>query len=173
MTMAGKELYKRSDVIGWLLSEWRTRAVLPYVTGRLMDLACGDNRLVKKYGAGVGVDIVPYRNVDTVCSDFSNLPFGNSEFDTVTIVAALNYFDDPGAVLREIGRVMKPEGTLLVTLLNQTVSKLWHSIVERDITPRPAFSEMELAGHVRSAGMRIVQKRKFMLAMNVIYCIRR
>jgi len=171
--MVRKELYKGSDVVGWLLSEWRTRAVLPSVAGKLMDLACGDNRLVKKYGSGVGVDIVPYRNVDTVCPDFSDLPFSDNEFDTVTIVAALNYFDDPTAVLREIGRVMRPDGTLLVTFLNQKVSKLWHRIKERDITPRPAFSEAELAGCVQSAGLRIVRKRKFMLGVNVIYFIRK
>ncbi len=171
--MKRKELYSRSDIVSWLLSEWRTRAVLPYVTGTLMDLACGDNRLVRKYGAGTGVDITNYHNVDVLCNDFSNLPFAGNEFDTVTILAALNYFENPGAVLREINRILKPEGTLLVTFLNQEVSRIWHSFWERSITPRPAFNEAELIDCVEAAHMRIVQKKTFMFGLNKIYFIKR
>jgi ubiquinone/menaquinone biosynthesis C-methylase UbiE len=171
--MERKVLYRGSDIVGCTLSEWRTRAVLPFVSGSLLDIACGDNRLVEKYGSGVGVDIVPYQNVDRVCPDPSQLPFGDRTFHTVTIVAALNYFSDPSAVLREVGRVMDDEGTLLVTFLHQKVSAAWHRIRERSSTPRPAFSEAELTRCAQSAGMRIVQKRRFMLGMNVIYFIRR
>lgn len=170
--MKSRNLYKRSDIIGWLLSEWRARAALPCVSGRLMDLACGDNRLVKKYGSGVGVDIVDYENVNVVCPDLSVLPFGDDEFDTVTILAALNYFEDPVSVLREVRRVLSPGGTLLVTFLNQRVSRLWHSIRERDITPRPAFSEDELLKCLQSAGLTVAQKKHFMFGLNTIYFIK-
>ncbi|MDH3328424.1 MAG: class I SAM-dependent methyltransferase [Desulfobulbaceae bacterium] len=168
-----KELYGRLDFVGWLLSEWRTRAVLPYVVGDLMDLACGDNRLVRKNGSGVGVDIVDYQNVDIVCPDFSNLPFAENTFDTVTILAALNYFDNPVKVLSEIARILKPDGTLLVTFLNQSVSRAWHTIKERDTTPRPAFNKEELAACLQTAGMHIVDRKSFMLGVNIIYFIKR
>lgn len=165
-------LYSRSDIIGCILSEWRTWAVLPYVTGKLMDLACGDNRLVRKYGSGTGVDITNYTNVDVLCNDFSNLPFADNTFDTVTILAALNYFENPKAVLGEIGRILKPDGTLLVTFLNQKVSEIWHSIKERHTTPRPAFSEAELTACLQAADMRVVDKKMFMLGVNTIYFIK-
>jgi SAM-dependent methyltransferase len=171
--MKKKELYGRSDIVGYLLSEWRTRAVLPYVTGTLMDLACGDNRLVRKYGSGTGVDITNYHNVNVLCNDFSTLPFAAGEFDTVTILAALNYFENPREVLSEISRVLKPDGTLLVTFLNQDVSRLWHSVKERRSTPRPAFNEDELTDCVKAANMRIVQKKAFMFGVNTIYFIKK
>jgi SAM-dependent methyltransferase len=158
--MKKKELYGRSDIVGYLLSEWRTRAVLPYVTGTLMDLACGDNRLVRKYGSGTGVDITNYHNVNVLCNDFSTL-------------AALNYFENPREVLSEISRVLKPDGTLLVTFLNQDVSRLWHSVKERRSTPRPAFNEDELTDCVKAANMRIVQKKAFMFGVNTIYFIKK
>jgi SAM-dependent methyltransferase len=170
--MKNKELYSRNDIIGYILSEWRTRAVLPYVRGKLMDLACGDNRLVRKYGLGTGVDITKYGNVDVQCSDFSNLPFADNEFDTVTILAALNYFEDPGAVLTDVCRVLKSDGTLLVTLLNKNASRVWHTVKERSTTPRPAFSENELTAYLRDAGMKIVGKKSFMLGLNTIYFIK-
>ena len=171
--MKNTTLYGPSNVVGYILSEWRTRAVLPYVTGKLMDLACGDNRLVRKLGSGIGVDIRDYGNVDVLCNDFSNLPFAANEFDTVTILAALNYFEHPEAVLGEISRILTPEGNLLVTFLKQDVSRIWHRFCERSITPRPAFNEAELTDCVKAAHMRIVQKKTFMLGLNTIYFIRK
>lgn len=167
------KLYSRSDVVGWLLSQWRARAVLPYVVGNLMDLACGDNRLVRKYGSGVGVDVVNYQNVDVVCNDLSSLPLGDNEFDTVTILAALNYFENPEAVLSEVSRILKPDGTLLITFLNHKISRIWHSFRERQTTPRPAFSETELTVCLQAANMRVVEKKTFMLGLNTIYFIKR
>lgn len=171
--MKEAKLYRGSDIVGWSLSEWRARSVLPHVVGKLLDIACGDNRLVRKYGSGVGVDIQQYRNVDVVCNDFSHLPFRDNEFDTITILAALNYFENPVAVLKEVRRLLKPDGRLLVTFLDQRVSTLWHRFRERRITPRPAFSEAELTSCVRSVDMRIDEKRKFMFGVNTIYFIRR
>lgn len=137
-----------------------------------MDLACGDNRLVRRNRSGVGVDIVKYPNVDVVCPDLSRLPFSDDHFDTVTIVAALNYFDDPASVLREVRRVLKPEGTLLVTFLNKTLSRLWHKLKERDVTPRPSFDEAELTACLQAAKLRIVAKKSFMLGAKTIYFIK-
>lgn len=165
-------LYGRRDAIARMLSAWRARAVQPYVAGRLMDLACGDNRLVARNGSGVGVDIVNYTNVDVVCPDFSRLPFRDDEFDTVTILAALNYFDRPEAVLCEVRRVLKPDGTLLVTFLNKTLSRWWHLVKERHTTPRPAFDEAELTACLRAAKLRVAAKKSFMLGAKTIYFIK-
>jgi len=166
-------LYSRSDIVGRVLSAWRARAVQPCVAGTLLDVACGDNRLVRRYGSGVGVDIVRYEQVDVVCHDLSRLPFSDGCFGTVAILAALNYFDDPDAVLREIRRILRPDGTLLVTFLNKNVSRLWHSIRERQITPRPSFDRVELMTCLRAANLRIVDERSFMLGLNTIYFIKR
>ena len=173
MTEKKKELYSRLDIVGWLLSEWRTRAVLAYVAGNFLDIACGDNRLVQKNGSGVGVDIVDYQNVDVVCPDFSSLPFEDNAFDTVTILAALNYFENPKEVLDEVSRILKPDGTLLVTFLNQGVSRIWHTIKEKETTPRPAFNEAELTACLEPAGMRIVDTKSFMFGLNIIYFIKK
>lgn len=171
--MKTRELYRRSDLVGWILSEWRARAVLPQVSGRLMDLACGDNRVVGAFGSGVGVDIVDYQNVDVVCRDFARLPFRDAAFDTVTILAALNYFDDPVSVLREVRRLLKPDGTVLITFLNKKASRLWHQFKERNSTPRPSFDAAELAACLNAADLRVVGTRSFMLGLNIIYFVKR
>ncbi|HEY5656737.1 MAG TPA: methyltransferase domain-containing protein [Myxococcota bacterium] len=166
-------LYAGADLVGRLLSAWRARAVLPFVRGELLDLACGDNRLVRRRGAGVGVDIVAYEGADTVCPDLERLPFADASFDTVTILAALNYFERPEAVLREVRRVLKPDGRLLISLLHKGASRLWHAVRERHSTPRPALDAAELDACLRAAGLRVTSRRSFMLGLNTIYCIER
>lgn len=167
-----RPLYSHFDVIGRFLSAWRARAVQPHVSGHLMDLACGDNRLVRRNRSGVGVDIVEYPNVDFVCRDLSRLPFADDHFDTVTILAALNYFEDPHSVLHEVRRILKPDGTLLLTFPNKTLSRFWHMLKERKTTPRPAFDESELTTCLRAAKLRIAAKKSFMLGANTIYFIK-
>jgi SAM-dependent methyltransferase len=166
-----KTLYGWRDLVGLLLSAWRCQAVLPYVKGTLLDLACGDNRLVKAYGSGMGVDITPYKHVDIVHRDFSRLPFADKSLDTVTILAALNYFDHTVVVLQEIRRVLKDDGRLLVTFLNRRVSSAWHKVWERAVTPRAAFSEIELIDYLAQAGLRLERKVNFMFGVNCIYII--
>ncbi len=167
-------LYSYNDIIGLILSVWRCRAVAPCVQGKqLMDLACGDNRLVKLLGFGTGVDISPYKGVDIVHPDFTHLPFDDKSLDTVTILAALNYFDNTVEVLRDIERILKDDGVLIISFLNQRVSKIWHLIKEKDITPRVAFSVSELNDYLAEAGLFITQKKHFMLGVNCIYLIKK
>src|SRR5207245_507345 len=75
---------------GWLkkkgfttLEEERIQYVLPHVKGKLLDIGCGENNLVKQWGNGTGVDVYPWPGVDMVC-DTTHLPLANEHFDTVS-----------------------------------------------------------------------------------------
>ena len=164
-------LYSSLDMLGSLLSNWRTRAVTPLVHGtELIDLACGDNRLVRKLGFGKGVDIHDYGHADLVINDFSSLPYQDGSVDTVTILAALNYFPNPVPVLQEIRRILKDDGTLLVTLLDKQVSSIWHKVRDRGLR-RVAYSDTEVRDLFEPAGLQIKEIRRFMLGLNKIYVI--
>ena len=55
------------DRIGRFVIAWRTRVVLPHIRGRLLDVGCGLNELVKAYtGEGTGVDVYQWGDVDLV-----------------------------------------------------------------------------------------------------------
>jgi demethylmenaquinone methyltransferase / 2-methoxy-6-polyprenyl-1,4-benzoquinol methylase len=41
-----------------------------------------------------------------------SLPFGDAEFDALTFIYLLRYFDDPAAALQELARVVRPGGTV-------------------------------------------------------------
>ena len=55
-----------NDALGLLLEHRRATAVLPHVRGRLLDVGCGSNQLVRRYGDGMGVDVT--RGRTSTCS---------------------------------------------------------------------------------------------------------
>lgn len=67
------------------------------------------------------------------------LPYGDSEFDGCGICVSVDYLVHPIAVLREVGRVLKPGAPLVITFSNRLFPSkavaVWHSLDD--------------AGHVR------------------------
>ncbi|RAM49968.1 MAG: methyltransferase type 11 [Hapalosiphonaceae cyanobacterium JJU2] len=55
-----------------------------------------------------------YPNVAFQTASVSALPFADNSFDVVVSASAFHYFDDPDAALREIKRVLKPEGKVVI-----------------------------------------------------------
>ncbi|MBK7960866.1 MAG: class I SAM-dependent methyltransferase [Bdellovibrionales bacterium] len=141
----------------------------------VLDLACGDNRLVNSLpkGRGTGVDISNYGNcADLVLPSFENLPFSTGSVGAVTVLAAINYFDDPKASLLEIHRVLAPQGVLIVTQLNPQLSKVWHLIRDRKLK-RTAYSEEHLKRLCRRTNFEMAFKKTFMFGLNNLYCFRK
>lgn len=99
---------------------------------RVLDVATGTGavaeEIVRKYGCHVtGIDQSPDMlaearrrvdekgladRVDLLQAEAERLPFPDDEFDAVTFTYLLRYVDDPGAVLRELVRVVHPRGVV-------------------------------------------------------------
>jgi len=52
----------------------------------------------------------------------ATLPFGAGEFDGATICGAIQYLRRPGEVIRDIGRVLRPDAPLVVTFSNRCLA---------------------------------------------------
>lgn len=165
------------DRLGRYLLAWRIQTVLPYITGRLLDIGCGTNELVKAYPReGVGVDVYPWGNVDLVVEDSSRLPFNSEDFETVTIIATLNHIPNREAVLAEARRVLRPYGRIIVTMISPKLSAIWHFLRrpwdadqrERGMKPGEVFglAPKEVRRLLSEAGYTILFERKFMLGIN-------
>lgn len=173
MSTNDQPLYENRDPLGTILRDSRINAVLKQLQkGNLLDIACGDNHLVRSFGSGIGIDIFNYKNVDIVLPNFLDLPFESSSIDNVTILAAINYFDQPLEVLKEIHRIMRDDGKLIVTQLYKPLSTVWHQFRDKQL-PRPAYSESELTTLLTRANLKITQKSSFMLGANQLYIIRK
>lgn len=99
---------------------------------RVLDVACGPGFLTMAFGARcrevVGLDATPefvaraseeadergLSHVSFVLGDADRLDFDSGSFDIVSCRAAFHHFPEPERVLREMARVARPGGRLLV-----------------------------------------------------------
>lgn len=110
------------------LEEERIRTVWPYLQGRLLDIGAGRNRLVQRYGDGIGVDVYGWGGNALIMGDSSKLPFPDESFDTVTFLACLNHIPYREAVLGEAYRLLRPGGVVIVTMINPILGWIGHRI---------------------------------------------
>jgi SAM-dependent methyltransferase len=159
------------------LEDWRLSKVLPLVRGRLLDLACGYNNLVRAHGDGVGVDVYPWPGVDVVVEDAARLPFDDRSFDTVSVIAALNHIPNRAATLRELRRLVRPGGVFLATMIGPLTGRVAHFLFRHDEEVRGGMIEGEVDGiaprEMRSlitdAGFALVREQTFQLGLNRLY----
>jgi len=110
------------------LVQERISAVIPYIRGRLLDIGCGNNRLVRTYGDGLGVEVYDWGGGAQIVEDTSQLPFDNDTFDTVTLLASLNHIPDRDGIVRDAYRVLKPQGRLIITMIDPILGFIGHKI---------------------------------------------
>jgi methionine biosynthesis protein MetW len=113
----------RSDIALKLLSNGQ----------RFLDIGCWDGRLLERvrdaglYEELAGVDIVADGvnlarekgfAAQVVDLNAGMLPFPDNYFDTVTMLAVLEHVFDPYSIIREIRRVLRRGGTLIIDVPN-------------------------------------------------------
>ncbi len=160
----------------------RIMQVLRHSKGRLLDIGCGNNRLVNLYrnsgGEGVGVDVYPWDDSHVLVDDSSDLPFTDLSFNTVTFVASINHIPNRLAVLREIRRLLADDGHVILTNLNPFISEIWHkwAFWDKDTKVRGmkegevwGFSDNDLTRLLNQAGFRVVARKRFSWRINQIF----
>ncbi len=141
------EVGKNYDLTNTILSfgqdrVWRKR------TRQRLDLAPGDLVLDLAAGTGISTEELAtsgatciaadfsfgmlvagkHRDVPMVCADGTNLPFADNTFDAVTISYGLRNIVDFRAGLREMARVTKPGGKLVVAEFSTPVVPIFSTI---------------------------------------------
>jgi ubiquinone/menaquinone biosynthesis C-methylase UbiE len=116
----GGELKARNEVLKHL----------PNLSGtKLLDVAMGDGRnmpLIPQDCQVYGVDIssvlleltqknFPGRDMHLIVGQAESLPFPDDTFDNMFSLGALNHVNDPGRALKEMARVVKPGGLVVVS----------------------------------------------------------
>ena len=167
------------DAFGEALAKRRVAAVLPHVNGRLLDIGCGSNGLVRRYANGVGIDVYPWPGADVIVRDTAALEWAPESFDTVTIIAALNHIPNRAAVLDECRRILRPGGRVVITMLTPRTSRIWHWLRapwdadQRDRGMQPGevygFTSTQLRDIFERAGFKLLERHRFMLGLNCVY----
>ena len=110
---------------------WQRRVlppVAPLAHGRLIDVGCGekpylelfapyvDEHIGVEYGTAFELTDAAHRDrKPDVYYDGVTLPFPDASFDTAINIDVLEHTEDPAMVVREIGRVLKGGGVLIMT----------------------------------------------------------
>ena len=174
-----------------LFADWAPHVVDmgDVTTGQsVLDVACGTGIVARsaaaRVGAGgrvVGVDLnqAMLTVAERVCpgvelrqADVTALPFEDATFDAVLCQMALMFFPDRAAAVGEMGRVVRPDGTVVVMVPSSLDAQpAYRPLVE--LAARHAGPEAvamlsaywtcgdldELLGMVRAAGLRVLSTR--------------
>lgn len=160
------------------LEDERLSAVRPWISGHLLDVGAGRNRLVHEYGDGVGVDVVDLGGGVQVLPDTKTLPFPDGSFDTVTFVASLNHIPEREITLREAWRVLRKDGHVVVTMIDPILSWIGHRIWwYSEDKHRGGMSRGETYGFwprqirqlMSEAGFTLIVERGFVYKLNRLY----
>jgi demethylmenaquinone methyltransferase / 2-methoxy-6-polyprenyl-1,4-benzoquinol methylase len=130
---------------------WLTRRVLDATSGeRILDLAAGTAVSTTEYAKSgawcVAADFSlgmlrggAHREVPKVAADAFHLPFATGSFDAVTVSFGLRNMNDTVAALREMCRVVRPGGRLVICEVSQPpfrpIRWLYYNVVLR-LLPR-------------------------------------
>ncbi len=185
------------DILGRInqqMVRMRSRPVLPYLKGDLLDIGCGWGYLAQFVGEGqryVGVDVnrerIAYLRrlyagrpgfefwpIDVDAED-AVLPSSitDSAFSTITLLAVIEHLRRPQRVLREASRLLAKRGRLLLTTPSSTGDRVGNIIPmlllgTRNL-PHPhmnIYNRRSLAALVNSSGFRMEKYHRFELGMN-------
>lgn len=171
---------------------WRDRRrLLSNVRGKVLEVGVGTGRNLGYYPSGcriTGIDVsggmlerarkkVARLGVNAVLKkgDVERLPFKNGSFDFVVDTLGLCTYSNPVAVLREMKRVCKDDGRILLLEHGVSDRKWVRNLQERrEGRHYESFGCSLLRNHealVRDAGLKIVRsERRLFGAVYVIVC---
>lgn len=147
----------KEPILEPLLRRLRLAKVMPYIPrdSNLLDIGCGPKASFLKHvsshinqGFGVDFKVQPFdiSNIHVYQLKFSGqLPFQDSSFDVVTMLAVLEHIEHEKEILSEIYRVLVPGGKLVIT-----VPSVWaQPILEFLSYKLKIVSEDEILDHKR------------------------
>ena len=142
----------------------RLKQVQPKVFGRVLDVGCGR----KAVNGAFGVELPRGGRPSVFTQGFQNLPFMSDSFNTVILMATLNYIPDKDRVvcLKEVHRVTRKYGRLVITCTTKLGGGL-HRLL-RPLQPS-GISQKGMKDLVKSCGYSLVYSKPFMFGLNRVY----
>jgi SAM-dependent methyltransferase len=153
----------------------------PHSQARALDLGAGsggNTRLLSEAGyQAVALEYSPVaarfthdRGHDVVVADAHRLPFSDGAFELVMGCDVLEHLVDDGAAVREIRRVLAPEGALVATV--PADPRLWshHDVA---VSHQRRYTRETLREVLESGGFRLLSLDAWMVLLRPVVLLRR
>jgi SAM-dependent methyltransferase len=92
-----------------------------HLQGKVLDIGCGIGDMLNYRGNTFGLDVNPLnvdfcrkRKLNAYLMKPNNIPFNDKTFDSVLLDNVLEHINSPSLLFKEITRVLKPNGFLLI-----------------------------------------------------------
>ena len=138
------------------------------VTGRILDVGCGQKPYATlfRFSQYIGLELDSPENRQTKKADFFydgvTFPFQDCEFDSVVVNEVFEHVFNPTDFLREINRVLRPDGMLLMT-----VPFVWDEHEQPNDYAR--YSSFGLISIVERHGFKVIEHRKSIGDIRVVF----
>lgn len=118
------DLQVSSRLVADIVASYYQKYLPKYAKGDLIDLGCGKVPLFQMYKDHVAsVTCVDWENsmhknpfLDQTCDLNDSLPFPDKSFDTILLSDVLEHISDPENLWREMGRIVRPGGMLIMNV---------------------------------------------------------
>jgi len=146
---------------------WRElKAHAPAGPGRVLDAGCGTGGLIRRLASRrpdwcwTGVDVAPLacqlareRGIpDVQEASVAALPFGDGEFSAVVSADVLYHLDDDEGALREMARVLRPGGVMVINVPAHAWLWSYHDVA---VDGHRRYARKEVTAKLRRAGLTV------------------
>lgn len=159
----------------WLLGGRRIPAGIKAASGTLLDVGAGDRWIAQHLRAGVDYIALDYPATGRdlygarpdVFADARMLPFADAVFDGAICLEVLEHVSDPALVVAEIARVIRPGGTVWLSM------PFLYPLHDAPYDFQ-RYTEFGLRRDIERAGMRVIALRRTnhaLRAAGVLACL--
>jgi len=118
-----KDVGLKSKRMAGYIASFYTYTIPKYAKGKLLDLGCGQAPMHEFYSKYVSnICCADWENslhdqsfIDVFCDLSQKLIFDSNSFDTIILSDVINHLEEPELALKEIHRILKPGGILLLS----------------------------------------------------------
>lgn len=145
-------------------------AMAGLVCGRVLDVGCGQKPYEKLFNSSeyIGLELDTPNNRSNKRADYfydgHNFSFENSSFDTVIINQVLEHVFNPDEFMRQVNRILRPQGGLLLT-----IPFIWDEHEQPYDYAR--YSSFGIRHLLEKHGFKIIEQRKSITDIRVVFQI--
>ena len=170
------------------LKKFLERHNIDLTSGLILDVGCGSGYSTKLIGSQyiprelVAFDIMPeqielakkrYKEARFFVGDVTEIKSPSNKYDAVFVFGILHHVPEWKVALREIYRVLKPKGVLLIEEVNRSGVDFVEKYLHFSHPKESRFDWPQFAEELKEVGFDIVEESKIILSIfHVYFCMK-